>query len=263
MDLIKLQKLLVVKLSEKFALNVRGLKQAFALYDKDGNGLLDLNELQKGLAMILNGVKDNELTALVQAYDLNGDGMLSYEEFLAVLQNPKVLLGNAPSAAYSPPVPPVANNHNPDVLTTFRKKGENKYADEDYDMFGNHVETARKADISRFPVRPPAPELNAVGRGGSRQGNTRRSSSQESSIFSFNDADDVSVIESHIDLSSSTDLEGRARAFLNSLKAYLHEEALKLRQTGKAGNLRERLSLSSTTLLNGIARDLLAKAFQP
>jgi len=70
---------------------VRGLKSAFALYDTDGNGLLDLDEMQKGIGMILNGVQDEDVRALVNAYDLNGDGKLSYEEFLSILQNPRLL----------------------------------------------------------------------------------------------------------------------------------------------------------------------------
>ncbi len=267
MDLVKLQKLLIVKLSEKFSLNVRGLKQAFALYDKDGNGLLDLAELQKGLSMFLNGVQSDLLEALVAAYDMNGDGMLSYEEFLAVLQNPKILEDNASTH-------PNDNNNNKNSGRRvqrkeeslqndkmFGKKGETKYANADYDMFGNDLQTANRNNSNRFPPAAPALEFQQPTRD-ARGSAARRPQSAQDSIFSFNNSDVASQADSHIDLSSPGDLEARARAFLNSLKAYFHEQALQLRQAGKAGDLKDRLNVSSTHLLDGIARGLLAKSFQ-
>lgn len=84
--LFELETLFIEKLQEKYKLNLRDVKRAFARFDLDHNGLLDLRELAGGIAMFLNGVKQEQLQELVRRYDINGDGKISYEEFLQFLQ---------------------------------------------------------------------------------------------------------------------------------------------------------------------------------
>lgn len=86
---LKLQKLLIQKLSEKYSLNLRDLKRAFSNFDKDQNGLLDLSEVEKGIQQYLTGVSIEAISELVALYDVNGDGSISYDEFLSILRNPK------------------------------------------------------------------------------------------------------------------------------------------------------------------------------
>jgi Ca2+-binding EF-hand superfamily protein len=86
---LKLQKLLIQKLSEKYSLNLRDLKKAFSNFDKDQNGLLDLTEVERGIQQYLAGVSSEAISELVALYDVNGDGSISYDEFLAILRNPK------------------------------------------------------------------------------------------------------------------------------------------------------------------------------
>ena len=52
------------------------------------------------------------------------------------------------------------------------------------------------------------------------------------------------------------------QTYLHSLKAQLLKQAVQMRQAGKAGKLGERLTLSSSSLLESIARSLVSKAFQ-
>jgi len=70
------------------------------------------------------------------------------------------------------------------------------------------------------------------------------------------------VEESALDVTNPKEMEARLETYLYSLKAQFMKQAVLMRQAGKAGNLGDRLSLSSTALLEGIARSLVTKAFQ-
>ncbi|RYG64497.1 EF-hand domain-containing protein, partial [archaeon] len=83
--LYELETLFIQKLQEKYKLNLRDLKKAFSRFDLDQNGLIDLNEMVQGVQLFLNGVKRGQVEELVSRYDVNGDGKISYEEFLAFL----------------------------------------------------------------------------------------------------------------------------------------------------------------------------------
>lgn len=81
-SLYQLETLFIDKLSEKYNLNIRDLKKAFSKFDKDANGLLDLTELESAINVFLNGINKDQIKSLVQCYDINGDGKISFEEFL-------------------------------------------------------------------------------------------------------------------------------------------------------------------------------------
>ena len=79
----QLETLFIEKLEEKLSnLSLRTLKKAFANFDRNGNGLLDLDELSVGIGFYLNGVEKSDIKQLVKKYDANKDGTISYEEFL-------------------------------------------------------------------------------------------------------------------------------------------------------------------------------------
>lgn len=81
----ELETLFIDKLTEKYKLNERDLKKAFAQYDTDGNGLLDLSEITGAIQLYLNGISKAEIQQFVKHYDLNGDGLISFEEFFTFL----------------------------------------------------------------------------------------------------------------------------------------------------------------------------------
>jgi calmodulin len=77
--------LLIQKVSEKHSLNRKDVKKAFSIIDSDGDGLLDLRELSVAFKVYMNGIEDKHITALIEVYDVNGDGKISYEELLHCL----------------------------------------------------------------------------------------------------------------------------------------------------------------------------------
>jgi hypothetical protein len=87
MTTYELETLFIEKLTEKYNLTERSIKKAFSRFDSDGNGLLNLAELVTGFEAFLNGVSHKQVQALVFSYDVNGDGVISFEEFFQFLTN--------------------------------------------------------------------------------------------------------------------------------------------------------------------------------
>ena len=94
----RLEDLFIQKLSEKYPLTERGMKQAFAKFDSSKDGLLDLNEIFVFIKNLLNGIPVKDVEKLVRRYDRDGDGKISFEEFFFLITN-KDALPDEPSPA--------------------------------------------------------------------------------------------------------------------------------------------------------------------
>lgn len=68
-------------------LGLRNLKRTLKQFDYNGNGKLDTTEFEQALAAFGLFPKKVELQALMKYYDIDGDGNVTYEEFLRGLRD--------------------------------------------------------------------------------------------------------------------------------------------------------------------------------
>lgn len=62
------------------------LREAFAVFDKDGNGMISAEELKSALLNLGEKLEDHEVKAMIMAADRDGNGQIDYEEFIAMMK---------------------------------------------------------------------------------------------------------------------------------------------------------------------------------
>ena len=60
---------------------------AFKVFDKDGNGLININELKNIMLNIGNNWSENEINELLRDADIDMDGYINYEEFVRTIMS--------------------------------------------------------------------------------------------------------------------------------------------------------------------------------
>jgi Ca2+-binding EF-hand superfamily protein len=61
------------------------LVRAFTAFDKDGNGLIDANEVRASLKKAGTDLTDEQVKEIIKELDVDGDGQLNYMEFRMML----------------------------------------------------------------------------------------------------------------------------------------------------------------------------------
>ena len=64
------------------------IRLAFRAFDLDGNGQIDRDELKQVLEKLGESLTDEEIAEMIAEADTNGDGVISYEEFRAMMKGP-------------------------------------------------------------------------------------------------------------------------------------------------------------------------------
>lgn len=57
----------------------------FAIFDQDGNGVVDFGELIAGLSVLCGGEEDEKISQAFRLIDVNGDGLISIDEMIVYL----------------------------------------------------------------------------------------------------------------------------------------------------------------------------------
>lgn len=58
--------------------------RAFQLFDQGGKGKIDIEDLRRVASELGEGLGDEELTAMIEEFDLDGDGAINEDEFLGI-----------------------------------------------------------------------------------------------------------------------------------------------------------------------------------
>ncbi|KAH7302159.1 hypothetical protein KP509_23G058900 [Ceratopteris richardii] len=61
------------------------LKALFRVFDRDGNGFITAAELAHSMARLGHALTDKELTEMIEEADTDGDGQISFSEFVAAI----------------------------------------------------------------------------------------------------------------------------------------------------------------------------------
>lgn len=62
------------------------IKEAFRVFDKDGNGKISRHELRHVMKNLGEKLSDEEIDEMITEADVDGDGEISYQEFLEMLR---------------------------------------------------------------------------------------------------------------------------------------------------------------------------------
>ncbi len=61
------------------------LTEAFKVFDRDGNGLISVEELKHVMTNLGEKLTDEEINEMIKEADVNNDGKINYEEFVRMM----------------------------------------------------------------------------------------------------------------------------------------------------------------------------------
>ena len=155
----------------------------------------------------MNGVSQEQILALVDRYDVNGDGKISYEEFLQFVR------------AHKPPIVKPVGSTKKFQRNQFEEINESRVLSKEQ---WSEAGTDDLGDDDTFSIHDYSPKPMKVGK-----------------RFEKEDIDDETRSEasSTLDASNPKELENRLKIFLQNLKAYLVKQAVDTSKTRSTGTI--------------------------
>ena len=65
------------------------IKEAFKVFDKDGNGFISAAELRHIMTNLGEKLTDEEVDEMIREADVDGDGQINYDEFVDMMMSNK------------------------------------------------------------------------------------------------------------------------------------------------------------------------------
>lgn len=63
------------------------IREAFRVFDKDGNGFISAAELRHVMTNLGEKLTDEEVDEMIREADIDGDGQVNYEEFVTMMMS--------------------------------------------------------------------------------------------------------------------------------------------------------------------------------
>merc|ERR1711880_39707 len=63
------------------------IKEAFRVFDKDGNGFISAAELRHVMTNLGEKLTDEEVDEMIREADVDGDGQINYDEFVKMMMS--------------------------------------------------------------------------------------------------------------------------------------------------------------------------------
>ena len=79
--------LTIINQKEKDVDEEEEVLKAFKVFDKDGNGFININELKDIMLNIGNNWSENEINEMLGEADIDMDGYINYEEFVRTMMS--------------------------------------------------------------------------------------------------------------------------------------------------------------------------------
>jgi EF-hand domain pair len=289
-----LELLFLEKLQLKYKLTERDLKKAFSRFDKDCNGSLDIKEISTAVQLMLNGITDEQVRNLVKRFDFNGDGKITYEEFLSYLLSRSNTANKSGSSSMRTARVDGSSTHfrKPDEVENYRRgggisnarddRGTEQYRDKESQRQHSDVRRSGSSKIHQSDNDREIRYYNDQDSVGDVEDDNENEDYDEFPVSSKVESSErfsrkvqkqemdrqrpgsasseaPSDIGSSFDPTNAAALEHRCKTFLENLRSYLNKRVVAMR--GK-GDLPHHLTMSSRELLEKTGCTLLSKSFQ-
>ncbi|XP_033113994.1 uncharacterized protein LOC117114435 [Anneissia japonica] len=140
---------------------IEAFREVFDLFDTNGGGSIDADELQAALASVEIHISHKEIEDVLSQIDDDGNGEIDFQEFLTLMTNTEKFLEMFASQHEQLPVEDSGREHVLfDALTQFMKKSALKQMDELVGPYAEPLHIFHSVKTTRHPVTKKAKPID-------------------------------------------------------------------------------------------------------